>query len=274
MKWLQVVLYVSLAGPLAMRATAAERDAAQPNTIPPVLRSSEPSDDAVVVLPGAPVPPKRAVVAPPAPAAVAAPTLSPSAPVPVKRSVAPLPPPPQAKIEPVPPRLVETATTRFEPRKPPLAPAIKAPEPRAAEMDKEKKAKPALPPGFAKDSAAFCQKQISLWKEADARSLLGAPLRQRPALGDDKKSVNGRIYAFSDPSGRYKELELDFDTTGKLRTVFGYPPQMTWKECLRLWGNNVSATDARQGRTFYSYLNRRLDVLVDPKGNVISVGLY
>jgi len=49
---------------------------------------------------------------------------------------------------------------------------------------------------------------------------------------------------------------------------------MTWQECRKRWNGEVSEADARQGRTFYSYLNRRLDVLVDAKGRVISLGLY
>ena len=49
---------------------------------------------------------------------------------------------------------------------------------------------------------------------------------------------------------------------------------MTWQECRRLWGARVTAHKSNQGRTFYSYLNRRLDVLVDPAGAVISLGLY
>jgi len=61
---------------------------------------------------------------------------------------------------------------------------------------------------------------------------------------------------------------------GALRAVFMYPAQMTWKECRRLWGMNVNATEAGKGRTFYSYNNRHLDVLVDPDGKVISLGLY
>ena len=41
-----------------------------------------------------------------------------------------------------------------------------------------------------------------------------------------------------------------------------------------LWNGPVSAADAARGRKFYSYTNRRLDVLVDPTGNVISLGWY
>jgi len=134
--------------------------------------------------------------------------------------------------------------------------------------------KPVYPPDFERESSLFCHKQIGQWTEDDARSLLGQPLRQRPAY-DDGKTVNGRIYAFADPTSRYKELELDFDQkTGTLRTVFVYPRNMTWQECRRLWGAKVAAADAQQGRTFYSYLNRRLDVLVDATGKVMSLGLY
>src|SRR5207302_5041479 len=71
--------------------------------------------------------------------------------------------------------------------------------------------------------------------------LLGEPVRQRPAYEDDQKTVSGTIHAFSDPSGRYKELELDFDSlSGVLRSVFVYPPRMTWEECRRLWGDRKS----------------------------------
>jgi len=104
--------------------------------------------------------------------------------------------------------------------------------------------------------------------------VLGEPLRQRPAY-DEKKTVNGTILAFRDPSNKYKELELDFDAkSGHLRTVFVYPPRLTWQECRRQWSGPISAADAAQGRKFFSYTNRRLDVLVDPAGQVISLGWY
>ena len=127
--------------------------------------------------------------------------------------------------------------------------------------------------GIGREVAAYCQKQIGHWKEADARKLLGEPMRHRPAY-DEKKAVNGTIYAFEDPTNKYKELELDFDPkTGTLRTVFVYPPRhLAGMPPSVEWP--VSAADAAQGRKFYSYTNRRLDVLVDPAGKVISLGWY
>jgi hypothetical protein len=283
MTWLQIIFPLALAGQLALCAPPAESDTGQPKSTPPVLRSSEPSDSVVVMLPGAPAPPEPVAVPAPVPA-------EPPAPAPVKLEPAPVKPAPikpaqikpaqikpapikPAPIKPVPIKPVETAV-RPEPAKSPAEQETHAlsKTPKTAVLAEPT---PDFSPEFAKDSALFCQKQIGHWKAADARRQLGKPLRQRPAFSDGKKSVNGRIYAFSDPSGRYKEMELDFDkSTGNLRTVFGYPPKMNWTECLQLWGNKVAAADARQGRTFYSYLDRRLDVLVDQKGNVISLGLY
>jgi hypothetical protein len=131
-----------------------------------------------------------------------------------------------------------------------------------------------LPPEFQRDAAAFSQKLIGAWTEPDAYNLFGEPLRQRPAFGDDGVE-NGRIVAYSDPTGHYRQVELDFDKdSGTLRSVFVYPWRMTWEQCRRQWGGNVQATSANKGRKFYSYVDRRLDVLVDPVGNVISLGLY
>ena len=130
------------------------------------------------------------------------------------------------------------------------------------------------PPEFERDSADYLNQQIGIWQQVDAQGLLGEPAGQRPAYGDDQ-TVNGQIIAFSDPSGRYKQFELDFDReTGLLRTLFVYPLDMTWLECQHEFGENVRATQANKGRTFYSYLNRRLDVLVDATGKVISLGMY
>ncbi len=115
---------------------------------------------------------------------------------------------------------------------------------------------------------------IGQWTEQDARFLLGEPARERPAF-DDRGTRNGTIFAFSDPTNRYREIELDFDNeAGTLRTVFVYPFHLTWQEARRKWGAKVNEATANNGRRFYSYGDRRLDVLVDRTGNVISFGLY
>lgn len=228
--------------------------------VPPVLRKVEPDDSLFVVLPGAAPAKATAPIKTVAPIKTATPTkaaVPAKAPTPVKAFVAPPTPSHAARVD-----LAE----RHEPPPPELAdpgPPILRRTPR-----------PIYPEDFEKDSGMFCQKQIGQWKEDAAIALLGVPSGDRPAF-DDNQKVSGRIYAFSDPTNRYKLLELDFDSeTGALRTVFVYPWKMTWQDCRRMWGGDVSAAEANQGRKFYSYVNRRLDVLVDPTGKVISIGLY
>jgi hypothetical protein len=134
--------------------------------------------------------------------------------------------------------------------------------------------RPILPAEFERDSGFFCQKLIGAWTNQDAYNLFGNPLRVRDALDDDR-NPDGRIFAYADPTGRYREIELDFARdTGFLRTVFLYPWKLTWTECRRSWGVKVQSTEANKGRVFYSYVDRHLDVLVDASGNVISLGLY
>jgi hypothetical protein len=244
MKWLRLVSSMALAGQLAMGAAPTERDKSKPG---------EPADTMVLTLPGPAAPLPRPEISVPPPPVSAAPATLPAIPTPAVPASLRTPVRAPVAIQ----RDLPKSTVEGEVRPGP------------------KGIKPALSADFVKESSIFCQKQIGQWKQADARALFGTPLRQRPAYGEDKKTANGEIYAFPDPTRRYKELELDFDkSSGTLRTVFVYPPRMSWKECRNLWGTNVTSADARQGRTFYSYLNRRLDVLVDQKGKVISLGLY
>ena len=187
---------------------------------------------------------------------------------------------PSAEVPPLPLRpLVRTSVPPIAP--PPAAsaapPAFSAPSvPPSQSPHSMLRTSPKsfLPAEFERDSGFFCQKLISAWTERDAYNLLGAPLRRRPAFDADQ-SANGQILAYADPTGRYRLIELDFaQNTGLLRTVFAYPWKMRWQECRRLWGAQVQSTEANKGRTFYSYVDRRLDVLVDAAGNVISLGLY
>lgn len=231
------------AGPNSGDPGADSGPAAKTNPHPavaPVLLETEPPDSLVVRLPG---PRRTPPAAPPSPPAQPAPPVQTVA----KAVVPPVrldpPPPPGALDDPGPPHL------RRAPR-------------------------PVYPPEFEKDSALYCQRLIGRWTMEDAAMLLGDAKGSRPAF-DDHQKENGTIYAFADPTSHYRQIELDFDAgSGTLRTVFGYPWDLTWQECRRLWGVNVSAAEANKGRRFYSYLNRHLDVLVDKSGKVISLGLY
>jgi hypothetical protein len=237
-------------------------DDRNPGGTPPVLRPLEPADSSVFQLPGPPpVTPKirKVPIAKPVPKAM---------PLKAKLVLAPLPPLPDVP---------HTAPPVSEPVLPASAlPVASVPStlPAAISAFAVEPPKPALPPDAAQEMAFYCQKHIGQWSEADARKLLGAPLRSRVAL-DERKKANGKIFAFRDPTSRYRELELDFDSKGgNLRTVFVYPHKMMWQDVRRRWHGDVSTADAPQGRKFYSYANRRLDVLVDAEGKVISLGLY
>jgi len=134
--------------------------------------------------------------------------------------------------------------------------------------------KPLPPADYAADPGIFCQQRIGKWSEADARAVLGEATGHRPSV-DENNVENGLIAAFNDPSGRFRQVELDFDAHGgKLRTVYLYPSNLTWTDCRHLWGGKVSASLANKGRRFYSYMDKKLDVLVDPSGKVISLDLY
>jgi len=239
MKWFRLVCLAAVAGQWVDSGAAADRAATGPEgpgTTPKLAPVLRPSE-------------------PSDSGQVMLPGLPPAAPAPKPVTSAP----PADRLAPPPATHMEDAVLR-RPPVPPVVPVAPA--------------KPSQLMEIGREVAAYCQKQIGHWKEADARKLLGEPKRHRPAY-DEKHEVNGTIYAFADPTNKYKELELDFDQqSGALRTVFVYPPRLTWQDCRRLWNGPVAAADVPQGRKFYSYTNRRLDVLVDPTGQVISLGWY
>jgi hypothetical protein len=130
-----------------------------------------------------------------------------------------------------------------------------------------------LPAELKAESAIYLQRRLGEWRIRDARAILGEPRRRRDAYQDG--TVTGDIYAFRDPTNRYREFELLFDRQTKtLRSAFIYPWRMTWSECRELWGGDVNTTAMSNGQVFHSYLNRRLDVLADKNGAVINLGIY
>jgi hypothetical protein len=130
-----------------------------------------------------------------------------------------------------------------------------------------------LPAELRAESAIYLQRRLGDWGQEDARKLLGEPLRRRDAF--DKGEVTGDIYAYRDPTRRYREFELLFNRESKtLRAVFIYPERMTWDDCRELWGDEVNTTQLANGNVFRSYQFRRLDVLADGAGKVINLGIY
>ena len=81
--------------------------------------------------------------------------------------------------------------------------------------------------------------------------------------------------------GRYDSAAL-FDHIGGVLTCLAEADEIPGLDIADVWfngyvhltGGKVTSTEGNQGRIFHSYVNRRLDVLVDPRGNVISLGLY
>ena len=188
MKWYQFVALTALAVQLGGTGTAADRAASggEGGGLAKLPPVLRPTD-----------PPDSGQVTLPRP---------PPAP-PALKKIVPLAP--VAEFSPLPAILLEDASLR----KPIPVPVFSTPA--------AKPAPPRLPVG--PEAAPSCQKQIGHWKESDARRALGEPTRHRPAF-DEKKSVNGTIYAYTDPSRQHKELELDFDSkSGLLRTVFVVP---------------------------------------------------
>lgn len=303
MKWSGLVVLTVLITGLASGDD--KRPADRAPATPPVLRSDRAEDSVIVTLPGGPVSEKPAKTeeasapeakAPAAPAtdnaaAAAATTAAPASPrwwacggggglrlghgegscnggrpsggsqlrdSPALTEAAAPPAEPPA-----------TDTTAAPPADAPAAPDPPAPAPTPAIP-----AKPAIPLDFQADAGVYCQKRIGQWHEAEALALLGDATGRRASL-DENNLENGQILSFSDPTGRYRQLELDFDKEhGQLRTVFVYPKNLSWNDCRHLFGGKVNASLANKGRRFYSYVDKRLDVLVDPSGKVISLGLY
>ena len=132
---------------------------------------------------------------------------------------------------------------------------------------------PQIPEDMRRESSLFLEKRLGIWTFTEARQLLGEPIGQRHSNRDGQ--VTGDIYAYPDPTGRYKEFELRFaKADGLLTDLFIAPWEMTWEECKRTWGEDVSTTQMKDGALLHSYNDRRLAVLVDRQGNVIRFGVF
>jgi hypothetical protein len=130
-----------------------------------------------------------------------------------------------------------------------------------------------IPDEMKQGSLAFLEKRMGAWTIEDAKRLLGEPTRSRDALAG--KVIDGTIFAFPDPTGAMRELELNFAKShGRLRAVYAYPYNATLKEAEALWGRNYRLVRNQNGTRSYVYQDRRLIVLTNANGTVIKLGVY
>jgi hypothetical protein len=134
----------------------------------------------------------------------------------------------------------------------------------------------AIPDEMRQGAFAFLEKKMGTWKLDDARHSLGEPIRQRDSFNG--KKVDGVVYAFPDRTGAAAEFELDFaNSTGVLRRVFAHPGAvhpMRLVEAQSVWGQNYKETKNANGTRTYIYRNRRLLLITDKDGAVITIGVY
>ncbi|MGD1068760.1 MAG: trypsin-like peptidase domain-containing protein [Bryobacteraceae bacterium] len=132
-----------------------------------------------------------------------------------------------------------------------------------------------IPEEMRKSAFVFLETKMGAWHLDDARNLLGEPTRLRDALVGAQ--VDGKIYAFPDPTGGMREFELNFaNSTGLLRAVYAYPQaaSMRLQAAQELWGRNYREVKNPNGTRSYIYNDRRLMVLTDKGGIIINLGVY
>ena len=133
-----------------------------------------------------------------------------------------------------------------------------------------------IPDEMRKSVGDYLASRLLVWSENDAQTVMGAPLSHRYAY-DQAKNVTGDIYTFRDPTLNTDHIELGFDSkTNRLTDVYLYPKMIiTWEDCEKTWGDDVTVKTNPDGSRFtVLYNNRRLNVLLDRNDRVISLGLY
>ena len=122
-----------------------------------------------------------------------------------------------------------------------------------------------------KSSVIYLQGKLGVWTVGDATKELGQYIGYRPGI----PSTSVDIFAFDDPTKQFRKIELSFAKTNlTLAGIYAYPWKLSWDECKQLWGNKVKTLKNPDGSKFYEYKDRRLNVLVDKRGDVYNIGLY
>lgn len=133
-----------------------------------------------------------------------------------------------------------------------------------------------VPDEMRKSVGDFFTSRLLVWSEQDARAVMGDPFAHRYAY-DQVQNVTGDFYSFHDPTMNLDCIDLGFESkTNRLTDVYLYPKAaITWEDCKKAWGDDVTVTTNPDGSRFtVLYNNRRLNVLLDRNDRVISLGLY
>src|SRR5579862_9270336 len=116
--------------------------------------------------------------------------------------------------------------------------------------------------------AAYLQSKLYQWTVGDARQVMGEPLAHEYVY-DDSHNMTNEIYAFKDPTLVMHHVALSFDSkTSFMREFSMYPFGMTWNDCQRQFGKDVTILPSANGMKTYSYKNMHLNVRLDNSDRV------
>jgi hypothetical protein len=111
------------------------------------------------------------------------------------------------------------------------------------------------------------QAEINLWTTEDAAHALGTATSHRFGVFDNE--ITGDIFAYHDPTNRFREIELNFDAVSKrLAGVYLYPKDVTWPEYKRSLAGKAKISKKPDGSRLYTCEDSRVAVLVAPDGAV------
>lgn len=156
----------------------------------------------------------------------------------------------------------------------PTPPPTPAPGPASEPTKTAAKATLPLPDEMRQNIGIYLEKKLRIWTQDDVSQYLGQPLAHRPGY-DNAHNIISDIYNYPDPTALYQHIELNFDAkTNQMVGIFMYPARMTWDDCKRVWGDDVNVMRNPDGSQFRAYKNRHLNVLIDRRSNVVSIGVY
>ncbi len=122
--------------------------------------------------------------------------------------------------------------------------------------------------------ASFLERRFRKWTRKEVEIFFGEPTSHR-FFYDGNKTIVADIYAYPDPTRKNREIEVIFNKgTTKMEKIFVYPWRMSWDDCKRTWGEDVTLDRMDGGRKMYHYKNRRISVLVDKAGQVVNYSVF